>query len=254
MSLGFKRLVLAELRRQWNLTTIVVLGVLALIASAISMAPLFRTKVIDATNLFMQVFGFLVPVATAVLSTGIIANDVRDGWLRTLLIRPITRQAYFLAKLLSTFCAVWAAILVTGGIPFLVRLYTTNLPVEFAFWKLAAALVLMFGQSLTYLAILALFSCWLPGLVNVALFAAWGMLAQYLTFVVRMKYWDAAWAEILKDYFFPSGFTDAIEAVILYGFSPYASLLWGLAELTGFFALGLWSVNKIQIDKTAELA
>lgn len=254
MTAGFRTLFQAELRRQLNLTSVMVVSLLALIGSAIASTPGFRGKILDATNVFFQIYVFLVPVGTTLLAAGIVANDVKDGWLRSLLIRPITRQAYLLAKLLSTFCVILITLLVAGGIPFIVRLSTISVPVEFSLWKIAVSFLLLLGQTLTYLAILSFFSCWLPGLVNVALFAAWGMLAQYATFVARTKYSMVWWGELLKEYSFPSGFSDSIEAIVQLNVVPYSALAWGIAELAAFLALALWSVNKIQVDKSTEMS
>jgi hypothetical protein len=60
------------------------------------------------------------------------------------------------------------------------------------------------------------------------------------------------WLVILKDYLFPSGFWNSIDAIMGKTGTPFAELAWGFGALAIFLALAFWSIAVIQVDKGSE--
>jgi hypothetical protein len=60
------------------------------------------------------------------------------------------------------------------------------------------------------------------------------------------------WLVILKDYLFPSGFWNSIDAIMGNMGTPFAELAWGVGALAIFMALAFWSISVIQVDKGSE--
>lgn len=255
MSLSLSKLFKAEFRRQWSLTTIFAVVIVSVIVGLIgSIATGFEARragnAVAVEHLLMRQIPSLVSFITAILAIGIVANDVKDGWLRTLLIRPITRQQYLMTRVASVFCTVWIVVVVGGLAPIAVRAVTTDLVVQFDPMKSASLIGIFISQSMLDLMILSFFSCWVPGVVNVILYWGWMIGGALLSSYIDSNHWDSEWLETAKEYFLPSGFGEATEVVYSGGFFPTSELLWGFAALTGFSALAFWSITKIQVDQS----
>jgi len=249
---GFSRLCWIELRRQGTITALITPLLFLVVASLNVFLPGPFTKTFDVGEKLYQIMILLVPVASAFFSVGFIANDVKDGWLRTLLVRAIRREEYLLAKSLSVLVSIWATALFAGTLPLIVGLIVTKLPIQFQVAEVLALYVLFFFVSILYVSILALFSCWLPGIINVVALMGWGIVASSLRAYVNFFLWDSSWAVFAEQFLFPSGFFDAIDAIQNGTHVPYIEILWGIASLAFFCSLSFWSINRIQVDKSTE--
>ncbi|MEK6755006.1 MAG: ABC transporter permease [Bacteroidota bacterium] len=242
----------AEFRRQWTLTTLFVPLLFMVIGGLITFMPSRFDKVFDVSRKLSELFSFLVPISSFVFCVGGVANDVKDGWLRTLLIRPLQRQQYLAVKMAVVFCSIWITVLFAGGLPFAGKTVLTPLPIEFDFLQTLALLGALVGVSVTYIAILSFLSCWVPGILNVVVLMVWGMLNSAAHYYVVTKLWDVQWAVLAEEFIFPSGMFEAVEAIARRTHTPYGEMLWGLSAIALFLALAFWSITRIQVDKTTE--
>ncbi len=242
----------AEFRRQWTLTTLFIPLLFMVLGGLITFMPSRFDKVFDVAQVLSNLLGFLVPITSFLFCVGGAANDVKDGWLRTLLMRPLQRQQYLLVKMAVVFCSIWITVLFASGLPFAARTVLTPLPIEFHFLQTLALLAAFVGVSVTYTVILSFLSCWVPGILNVVVLMVWGMLSSAAHYYVVTKLWDVKWAVLAEEFIFPSGMFDMVTAIAQRTHVPYAEVLWGLAAIAMFLALAFWSITKIQVDKTTE--
>lgn len=241
-----------EFRRQWTITAFITPLLFLAVGSLVVFIPAPYIREFNVSEKLFQLMSFLVPVTSAFFCVGLVHNDVKDGWLRTLLVRAIRREEYLLARSLSMLASVWATVTFAGTLPLLVGVIFTKLPVNFQPGEVLALYGLFLGISLLYISILSFFSCWLPGVVNVVALMAWWFIATaghaYTTFFL----WDSPWAVFADQFLFPNGFFDAVDAVRNNTHAPYIEVLWGTASLAFFSSLSFWSVNRIQVDKGSE--
>jgi ABC-type transport system involved in multi-copper enzyme maturation permease subunit len=200
------------------------------------------------TNVFVQLLGMLVPVVSALVGTGMIANDVDSHWLRTLAIRSITLEEYYLSKLAASFATTWIVVLPSAVFPLIIRIFTVSEFQSLDVLKSVAALFIAFGTSLTYLTIMAYLSSRVSGFYNLAALITWAFGAVSLDQLVRMRYASTPWMSTVTDLLFPSGFSNATDLLMSAGVSPLIDILWGIAALLFFAALGLHRITKIPVE------
>lgn len=249
---SWRILFLVELRRLWTIYTVLSVLLVAAIGTIMTfIMPAQRGSYNVAVSLIDASLS-LSPIIVVVFGIGIIANDVKDGWLRTLLIRPLTRQQYLFTKAAVVFTSSWIVTFIAVFAPTVIRGLLTSTAVVWNAGTLLASIPLLVAHSVLLLFLMIFFSCWLPGAVNAVLLAAWAFLSQMLYFYISTKLWDARWAVVLQEYFFPSGFLDALMAIRQGTHTPLAEIAWGCAALSGVIWLSIISITKIQIDKTSE--
>jgi ABC-type transport system involved in multi-copper enzyme maturation permease subunit len=251
---AMRKLFLVELRRQWPLSAIfvpVLLAPLSLLIAFLSNRPQQPYDV--ARQAIMLNLNIVLPLASAIFAIASVSNDVKDGWLRTLLIRPITRQQYMVVKLSAVYCSVVVTIIVAGVLPNAAfAVFFSKTPVIFDPVQVLYIHLLILLQGFLYVVILLLLSCWVPGAFNVVLFALWAILASMLGSYIQYLHWVDKWLVILKDYLFPSGFWNSIDVVMGKTGIPFGELAWGFGTLAMFLALTFWSISVIQVDKGSE--
>ena len=251
---GLRKLFLTELRRQWTVAACFIPGGLALLTTFMLFVTLRFQKVYDVARQAVQMnLTLVVPLAACLFTIGAVSLDIKEGWLRTVLIRPVSRQQYLLVKLTALYCSVVITLIVAGVVPnFVVAAFFVNVPVQFDLGFVLVVHTLLLLQAALLVSILVFFSCWMPGFSNVAVLALWAMISSIVGDYIQMVRWMDRWLVTLKEYFFPSGFSDAINAVISKTGTPVAELSWGIAALALALAAGFWSITKIQVDKSSE--
>jgi ABC-type transport system involved in multi-copper enzyme maturation permease subunit len=251
---AIRKLFLVELRRLWPIAAFfvpVMLGALSLLMTFGTgrMQPLYNV----AQQAIMLNLNFVLPLASAIFAVGSVSNDVKDGWLRTLLIRPITRQQYLVVKLSAVYCSLVITIIVAGILPNVAfAVFFSKTPVQFDLARVLYIHVLILLQGFLYVVILLFLSCWLPGVFNVIALTFWAILASSISSYIQFVHWMDKWLVILKDYLFPSGFWDSIDVIMAKTGTPFAELAWGFGALAMFLALAFWSISVIQVDKGSE--
>ena len=248
-----KRLFVFEFRRQWNFLFLIVTVALGLIVYMLTVQSSRWTSTFDINRQTTQSYlGIAIPILTGFLSSGMVAFDVKDGWLRTLLIRPVPRHHYLLARMTSVLSISLIASFIACTIPVGLASYFAGKPIDWDLVRLAEIYVMLLGQSILLVAILAFLSCWLPGIFNVVILFLWFLMAVLLDSYATRFFWDNKWVTLAKDYLFPSGFTNSALSIVNEFPFPWTDFLWGLGAATAFLALAFWSINRIEVDSTSE--
>ena len=254
MNRALWKLFATEFRRLWTVAAFFVpigLGVL----TTIMLVPMaLMQPVYDIARTAAQInLALVVPFSAALFCGGMISADVKEGWLRTLLIRPITRQQYLLIKLAAVFSSVFITILVAGVVPNIaVGVFVAKGVVRFEMGPTLIAHALFLLQALLIIGLLAVFSCWLPGIFNMVALAMWYIAAALIGSYLQSRFWSSEWLTLLRDFLFPSGFTSALEMILGKSGTPTSELAWGFAAMGFAFALAFWSITRIEVDKSSE--
>lgn len=254
MTKAMRKLFLVELRRQWSTAAFFVPIALAALSFIMLLAMARMQRSYDVVRNAMNIsMGFVVPTAVALFAVGTIATDVKEGWLRTLLIRPVTRQQYLLVKLATLYLSVIITFVVAAVLPNLITaFFLAKGEVRFDLVAVLSVHGLFLLQALLLLAMMVFFSCWLPGVFNLVTVAMWYIAASILDGYLQAAYWSNKWLMILREFFFPNGFTSATDAIAGNMGMPITEITWGLAALAAFLALAFWSIARIQVDKSSE--
>jgi ABC-type transport system involved in multi-copper enzyme maturation permease subunit len=251
---ALSKLYMIELRRQWTVAAVFVPLGLMLLSAVILFTSAKFSKVYDVARFAANVNSSLVvPLAAALFSVAMVAADVKDGWLRTLLIRPVSRQNYLLIKMAAVYTSVVFTIVVAGVLPnVIISNFFFNGEVQFDLGRVLAVHGVFLLQAMLIVSILALFSCWMPGVFNVVLIAFWSICASAVSGYVQAFHATDKWLTILKDFLFPDGFSKAVDAINGGMRVPLGELAWGFGALGLILALTFWSITKIQVDKGSE--
>jgi len=254
MTGGLRKLFLVEFRRQWSIAAYFVPVALAALSFLMAIATGRMQQQYDVAQQAMALcLNFVLPLAASILTVGAVSNDVKEGWLRTLLIRPISRQEYLVVKLTAVYCSLVITIIVAGILPNAVTAaFFVKTPVQFDLVRVLYIHALIFLQGLLYVVMLLFLSCWLPGVFNIVALGLWAVLASSISAYIQYVHWMDKWLVILKDYFFPSGFWDSIDAIMTRTGTPVTEVAWGFGALAVFLALAFWSISVIQVDKGSE--
>ncbi len=248
------KLFVTEFRRLWTVAAFFIpIGLGAL--TTIMLVPIALIQpVYDFARTAAQInLALVVPFSAALFCGGIISADVKEGWLRTLLIRPITRQQYLLIKLAAVFSSVVITICVAGVIPNIaVGAFFSKGIVRYEIGPILIAHTLLLLQALLVIGFLVFFSCWLPGIFNMVALAMWYIAAALIGSYLQSRFWSSEWLMLLRDFLFPSGFTSALDMILGKAGTPTSELAWGFAALGVAFALAFWSVTRIEVDKSSE--
>ena len=254
MNWALLRLYSTELRRQWTIAAffnplgLAVLSTLTLLLSA-RIRPIY-----DFAQCATEVnVGMIVPLSAVLFCGGIISVDVKEGWLRTLLIRPITRQQYLLIKLAAVFTSVVITIVVAGVIPnIVIGAFFAKGAFQFDPGPVLFAHMIFLLQAMLLIGLLVFFSCWMPGIFNTVLLGMWFIAASMIGAYVQSRFWSSQWLMLLRDFLFPSGFTSSLDMILGKAGTPTSEMAWGFATLGCVLALAFWSVTRIEVDKSSE--
>lgn len=248
------KLYLVELRRQWTVTaSFIPLGLMFLSGVILFTSAKF-TKTYDVARFAASVnMSLVVPLAAVLFGVAMVAADVKEGWLRTLLIRPVSRQNYLLIKMAAVYTSVVFTIVIAGVIPnVIVSSFIAKGDIVFDLGRVLAVHGVFLLQAMLIVSIMALFSCWLPGVFNFVLLAFWAFCASSISAYIQIAHAMDKWLTIMKDFLFPDGFSKAVESINAGMGTPVAELAWGLGALGVILALAFWSITKIQVDKGSE--
>jgi len=251
---ALSKLYLVELRRLWTVAAVFIPLGLMLLSAVILFTSAKFSKVYDVARFAANVnFSLVVPLAAALFGVAMVAADVKDGWLRTLLIRPISRQTYLLIKMAAVYTSVVFTIVIAGIIPnIIISNFFVKGEVVFDLGRVLAVHGVLLLQAMLIVSILTLFSCWMPGVFNVVLLVFWSICASAISGYIQAFHAMDKWLTILKDFLFPDGFSKSVDAINGGMGAPLADLAWGLGALGLILALTFWSITKIQVDKGSE--
>ncbi|MFA6469419.1 MAG: hypothetical protein WCW35_11015 [Bacteroidota bacterium] len=242
----------AEFKRFWTIGMIifaVVMIGLGLIPSVVMMqSGMVKTlsALVSSADQIVSFFTFIV------FSAGIVGADIKSGWIRTLLIRSVTRQQYIVTKIAVVFAAQVVVFVLTVTIALVIVAFDPAVIVKFDLSASSIAMALKSAQILLMIVISAYVSCIVQGAFNSLFVYGCMVLSQMMDFLVMRKYWDIHWAVVLKDYIFPTGFEDAQHALAANMAFPLTEMMWGIAALFLFFAAALFAMNKVVVDSGSE--
>ena len=248
------KLYLIELRRLWTVAAVFIPLGLMLLSSLILFTSTRFSKTYDVARFAASTnITTVVPLAALLFGVALVASDVKDGWLRTLLIRPVSRQNYLLIKLAAVYTSVVITIVIAGILPnVIVSNFFVKGEVVFDLGRVLAVHGVCLLQAMLLVSILALFSCWVPGVFNVVLLAFWWVCASTISAYIQAFHAMDKWLSILRDFLFPGAFSKSVDAINAGMGTPIAELAWGLGALGVVLALTFWSITKIQVDKGSE--
>jgi ABC-type uncharacterized transport system permease subunit len=248
------KLYLIELRRQWTVAAVFVPLGLMLLSTLMFFTSGKFSKMYDVARFAASInMTLVVPLAASLFGVAMIAADVKDGWLRTLLIRPVSRQSYLLIKMAAVYTSVVFTILVAGIVPnIIVTNFFVKGEVVFDLGRVLAVHGIFLLQAALIVSILALLSCWMPGVFNVVVLAFWAICASAISSYIQAFHAMDKWLSIIKDFLFPDGFSKSVGAINGGMNTPITELAWGFGALGVILALAFWSITKIQVDKGSE--
>lgn len=248
------KLYLIELRRLWTVTAVFIPVGLMLLSGLMLFTSGKFSKIYDVAKFAATTnISLVVPLAAALFGVAMVAADVKDGWLRTLLIRPVSRQTYLLIKMAAVYTSVVFTIVVAGVLPnLIVSSFFVKGEVVLDLSKVLAVHGIFLLQAMLIVSMMALLSCWMPGVFNVVLIAFWSICASAISGYIQAFHAMDKWLTVLKDFLFPDGFSKAVDAINGGAGAPLAELAWGFGALGAILALAFWSITKIQVDKGSE--
>ncbi len=251
---------LFEFRKIWTIPVIIISGIIFFFSLLITFLPLIfgaysaegPIQEINVSMILSSAFSILVPLMSFMFGAGIISNDIKSHWLRTVMSRPVTKADYLLTKIITASTAIFIILILCGTIPVIILSFLTPNKVVFDIVHFISIHALYLGETLTYISIAALFSCWTPGFMNVFILGIWMLVDMISSSVINNYFWDNGIALVISDFFFPSGFKEAASVIISNGDFPVEKIMWGLSSLFGFLSLALLGFSFIQVDKGIE--
>lgn len=245
-----------EFIRTWTKGKIISLVIFTILSCVISVLPILFNMLGDAeipnldfTELLINIWKIIVPFAALFFASGIISNDVKNHWLRTVLSHAVTRQDVVVAKLKSATVSVMIIMLLIGVLPLLVFDISSSVSFNYNISSILEVFVLFTLEASLFISIALWLSCFLGGFMNIFFLALW-MFMDNTVFKGILSVWLSAnkSGSIMMDFFFPSGFSEAAVVAGSAGSFPTEFILWGFAALTFFIAASLYHINHINID------
>lgn len=249
-------LIRIELYRIWSIPKLIALGLFALIAIVVSLIPTWFSMFDDLnvpnlqfSEMLINIWKVIVPFSALFFGSGIISNDIKNHWLRTILSNAISRQDVYFSKIKAASLSVLAIMFFVGFLPILVFDLASN--INFSYNLLAIIQVTFYFalEAGLYIAVASWLSCFVGGFMNVFFLGLWMFLDNVvIKGVLAMWLSTSTSGFMIMDFFFPSGFS---EAAVVAGSSGEIStefLLWGFAAIGFFLTVGFYHFSKINID------
>lgn len=257
MSNNIITLIVFEMKR-YRTVPIMIVSAMFLFFSLIMMIAPFTLGMVSNQSLIRQIevcsivsetFKVLVPLFCLLFGAGIIAFDIKNQWLKSILARPVSRNDFLFAKIASAAILIFALMLLMSTIPVLVISIFVSVPVVVNWGNLLLLHLLYLLEIITYLSICVSLSCIVPSFINIFIFAVWMFLDSAAGPAIATLLWDNNLAQIITDFFFPDGMKLAATAIASSKPLPTEQFMWGLAELFGFLSLAFFLFSKTNIDK-----
>ncbi len=251
-------LVYYDLKRFWILRRIIILSVFFVLAVLLSLLPLTinlpNLKIeLNFNTILQSVLSFFIPVFVLMFTGGIISNDIRSYYLRTLLSRPISKEEYLCSKYLFSIINLIITTILFAIIPTLIGLYSYQANVNLNIATSLITYIFYLIEGLLFISISISLSTIVKGYFNIFILAIWiflestlinGILSNLVSFSKPLA--------IFSDFFFPAGFSEAVKLLDTHSILFYESIMWGLASLTFFVSISFYQINKINIDANSD--
>lgn len=242
----------AEFKRFWTPAKIITAFGIIAVGSFVAFGMGSVRQQLTASNLLEMCYGIVSFFAILLFSAGIVGEDVKSGWLRTLLIRPVSREHYVVTKMLVVITAAMGILFITILLPVVYFTMVAETKIVFDGAATISFFLLKSGEVILFIIIATFISCWIGGAFNALALYIWFGASQMIEMFIAQKYWEVAWLMVLKEFLSPSGFQDAMNSIKMGSGFPAAEILWGVASAALFTALTIASINRIQIDNGSE--
>jgi len=247
-----------ELKRFWTLKRIIIFGAFFLVMIGFSLIP----NALDLPTLNLQLnldtvlvgaLAFFVPIFVLLFTGGILSNDVRTYYLRTVLSRPVSKEEYLSSKYISSFINLIIGTVFFAIIPSIVGLYSYGGEVNLNIGNSFLTYLLYLLEGLLFISISLTLSTILKGYFNIFVLAIWmflevslinGILSNFVAFSKPLA--------IISDFFFPAGFSEASKLLNTGSILFYESIMWGVASLALFISLSYYQITRIKIDSNMD--
>ncbi len=247
-----------ELLKFWSLSRIIVIMILSSLLIFFMFMPYFfginfQELNIDVYNILQGLLSFFVPISVLFFTGAIIFSDKRSFYLRTILSRPVTRQEYLLSKYLTSFINLIIFTIFFSIIPTIISQFIYQNSSNLSIFSYLLTYFLYILEGILFISISISFSFFLNSYLNVFVLAIWlflentfinGILSNFVSFNIYIA--------IFSDFFFPSGFSEAVKLSQSFGLLFWESFFWGLSALTFFLALSFYLNSKTKIDIISE--
>lgn len=247
-----------ELKKFWTIKRAIIFGAFFIVIIGFSLLP----NALELPTLNMQInldsiivgaLAFFVPVFVLLFTGGIISNDIRTFYLRTVLSRPVSKEEYLTSKYLFAFINLIISTILFAVIPSIVGIYSyggeVNLNIGTSFLIYSLYLI----EGLLFISISIFLSTFLKGFFNIFVLAIWiflesslinGVVSNFVSFSKPLA--------IISDFFFPAGFSEASKLINTGSILFYESIMWGIASLAFFVSLSYYRITKISIDSNMD--
>jgi ABC-type transport system involved in multi-copper enzyme maturation permease subunit len=246
--------------RIWSLGKIITAISLGVVACILSALPALMGWITENERLYMpfsdyiiQIWKVIVPFAALFFTSGIISNDIKNHWLRSLLVHGVTRQDVIISKILSSLISVFIMMIILGVFPLITFSLSLGLGLNIKFVNLLLVTISWLLEAGMFIAMATWLSCFMQGFMNIFLLAGWMFLDN-----VIMKGLLSLWLNntfsgtLIVDFFFPSGFSEAANIASSSGTFPFEYIFWGLSALSFFISLSLYHFNKLTLDVNSD--
>ena len=242
--------------KTWGKGKIISIAAFCIISCVLSAVPawfnlLGETKIpaLQFTEYLLNIWKIIVPFAALFFTAGIISNEVKSHWLRTVMTHAVTRQDLLISKILSSTASVFVVMLLIGVIPLLVFGITTGAEFTGGILSIIQVFIYFILESALFVSIAIWLSCFMNGFLNIFFLAGWMFLDNVvIKGILSMWLSSSVTGNIITEFFFPSGFSEAAIVAGGSGVFPTEFLLWGFAALTFFITAGLFHINYVKID------
>lgn len=249
-----------EFFRIWTKGKIIVAAAMTLLAVTISIVPVIFGWLNDIpefqftfSEMLVNILKVIVPFSALFFASGIISNDIKNHWVRTVLTHSVTRQDLFLAKILAATISVLIMIISLGILPMVVFDLISEIDFSYNFTSIFQVILYFTLEAALFISISAWLSCFVGGFMNIFFLAGWMFLDNVvIKGVLNMWLSAGVTGGIIMDFFFPSGFSEAAVVAGGAGSFPAEFLLWGLAALLFFVSIGLYQFNLINTDTNSD--
>ncbi|HAV24529.1 MAG: hypothetical protein A2X67_14710 [Ignavibacteria bacterium GWA2_55_11] len=253
MSGRFLTLMRMELRRLMTPVGIAMPIFMLALTGLFAVLEARSAKNVDATRLLSNLIsGFTLPFIAPLLGGGMVAWDVKDHWLRTLLMRPMTRTEYLMSRILALYFLTALSVVVITVIAIVAAGAIAEKEIAWNLGRFLPMLLFLLCHGYMIVLLMALLSCWTPGIFNVAMLIFWAIASASVGALVGSFKWDSAILTVGRDFLFPSGFLDAVETMSREGGDIWPHLAWGIASAFGFTGVTIWSINRMNVEGGTE--
>lgn len=251
-----------NLKRFWTVKKIIIFMVFFVLLSSLLLIPKFMNIPLAENSLVAKVqfpnvlsayLSLVVPIFVILFTGGIISNDIRSYFFRTVVSRPVFKYEYLSSKYLFSSINLIISMIFYGVLPALIFLFSIDMSIEYNIINSLLIFLLYFLEGLLFISISITLSMFLKGFFNVFAFGIWVFLEAIVNNQLVQFFIDYnPILSIASDFFFPSGFSEASKLLVNPSMLLFESLLWGAASLLLFMGISYYFITIIKVDENGD--